>query len=250
VLHVTERGRGPALILIHAFPLDSSMWHAQTAFFSDRYRVIAPDILGFGGSQPPRAWTMPQMGEELAGLLDRLGLERCTLAGLSIGGYIALPFALKHPQRVERLILANTRARADLEGERTARTAMIEGLRKDGTTNLPEKMLPRLLSPEAPDEVRNWVKACIERTSAEAAIHALTAMRDRADYTKNLGQLHCPTLVIAGSGDAIIPVEDCKQMAAAIPGSEFSVVSQSGHLSNLENPAAFNQAMDLFVGRS
>src|SRR6186713_2245762 len=124
MLHFTERGRGPALILIHAFPLDSTMWHAQVECFSDRYWVIAPDLPGFGGSQPPHAWTIPKMGDELAGLMDRLALERCTLAGLSIGGYIALPFALKHPQRVDRLILAHTRARADLDKERSARNAM------------------------------------------------------------------------------------------------------------------------------
>jgi 3-oxoadipate enol-lactonase len=250
MLHFTERGRGPALLLIHACPLDSSMWDAQMAFFSDRYRVIAPDLPGFGGSQPPHAWTIPEMGEELANLMDRLGLETCTLAGLSIGGYIALPFALKHPKRVEQMILAHTRARADLDGERAARNTMIEGLRKDGTANLPDKMLPRLLSPETPDDVRNRVKAWIERTSAVAAVHALTAMRDRDDQTKHLDQLQCPTLVIAGSGDAIIPVKDCEQMAAAIPGSEIAVISQSGHLSNLENPAAFNQAVDRFLKRS
>ena len=250
MLHFAERGQGPALILIHAFPLDSSMWHAQMAYFSDRYRVIAPDLPGFGGSQPPHAWTIPEIGEELAELMDRLRLEKCTLAGLSIGGYIALPFTLKHPKRVERLILANTRARADVDEERSTRNAMIEGLRKAGTANLPDKMLPRLLGPETPETVRSWVKTCIERTSAEAAIHAVTAMRDRVDQTKHLDQLHCPTLVIAGSADAIIPVKECEEMAAVIPGSEIAVISQSGHLSNLENPEAFNQAIDRFLKRS
>ena len=187
------------------------------------------------------------MGEELAGLMDRLGLEKCTLAGLSIGGYIALPFALKHPHRVDRLILAHTRARADLQEERKSRNAMIEELQQVGVANLPGKMLPRLLAPDTPNEIQNRVKAVIERTNADAAIYAVTAMRDRADHTEDLAQIQCPTLVIAGSGDAIIPVQDCEQMAAAIPSSNIAVISQSGHLSNLENPTAFNQAIDRFL---
>src|SRR5688572_8829267 len=120
MLNYTERGRGPALVFIHAFPLDSSMWRAQVEYFSPRYRVITPDIIGFGGSQPPRPWTIAQMGDEVLSLLDHLAVEKCTLAGLSMGGYISLPFALAHPKRVERLVLAHTRARADLEPERTA----------------------------------------------------------------------------------------------------------------------------------
>jgi pimeloyl-ACP methyl ester carboxylesterase len=247
MLSFDERGRGPALLFIHAYPLDHSMWDAQMAFFSKRFRVVAPDIIGFGGSQPPRPWTIPDMVQALVSLLDHLKIEKCTPVGLSIGGYIGLPFALIHPDRVERLVLAHTRARADLESERAARNAMIEGLRKDGVSSLPEKMLPRLLGASASPEVRNQVRASIERASAEASIHAVTAMRERADQTGNLSRLRCPTLVIAGSGDAILKVEDCQSMAAAIPGAEFVVIPNTGHLSNLEDPPAFNEALDGFL---
>jgi 3-oxoadipate enol-lactonase len=250
MLSFTERGRGPALVLLHAYPLDSSMWHDQIDFFSNRYRVIAPDTLGFGGSQPARPWTISQMGDELVTLLDRLGIEECTLAGLSMGGYISLPFALSHPDRVGRLVLAHTRARADLEPERAARNAMIDELNKAGAATLPEKMLPRLLGPDAGEGVRSFVRASIERTTAEADIFAVTAMRDRADQTARLASLHCRTLVVAGSGDAILKVEDCRTMAEAIPQGEFVVIPQTGHLSSLEDPAAFNRALDDFLRRS
>ena len=250
MLTFAERGRGPALVFLHAYPLDSSMWRAQIEFFSNRYRVIAPDIVGFGGSQPAAQWTMAQMGDELAALLDRLGIERCTLAGLSMGGYISLPFALSHPGRVERLVLAHTRARADLETERTARNTMIDELKNAGTATLPEKMLPRLLGPDASEEVRGFVRASIERTTAEADIHAVTAMRDREDQTARLPGLLCPTLVVAGSGDAILKVEDSQTMAEAIPRGEFVVIPRTGHLSNLEDPMAFNGALDEFLRRS
>jgi len=249
MLSFAERGRGPVLLFIHAFPLDHTMWRAQIDFFSERYRVIAPDILGFGGSQPPRSWTMPDMGQELADLIDRLQVEKCALIGLSIGGYIALPFTLAYPDRVERLVLAHTRARADLEAERVNRNAMIDGLRKDGIATLPDKMLRRLLGADAPAEVRDFVRASIERASAEASVHAVTAMRDRADQTDNLARLRCPTLVIAGSGDAILKVEDCEAMAKAIPAAEFAVIPRTGHLSNLEDSVAFNRMLDQFLKR-
>jgi 3-oxoadipate enol-lactonase len=249
MLSFAERGRGPVLVFIHAFPLDHAMWQAQMDFFSGRYRVVAPDIPGFGGSQPPRPWTMPDMGEELARLMDDLKVEKCTLIGLSIGGYISLPFTLTHSHRVERLVLAHTRARADLEAEKANRNAMIDGLRKDGIATLPDKMLPRLLGADAPAEARDFVRASIERASAEASIYAVTAMRDRADQTHNLSRLQCPTLVLAGSGDAILKVEDCEAMAAAIPGAEIAVIPRTGHLSNLEDPAAFNRTLDRFLRR-
>jgi len=250
MLSFSEWGNGHALVFIHAFPLDSSMWQAQIEFFRERYRVITPDVPGFGASQPTRSWTMREMGEQLAALLDHLGIEKCTLAGLSMGGYISLPFALAHPTRVERLVLAHTRARADNETERSARNAMIDELQRDGYASLPEKMLPRLLSPDASAGVRDFVRASIRKTSAQACIHAVTAMRDRTDQTGQLGNLHCPSLVIAGSGDAILKVEDCEKMASAIPGGEFVVIPRTGHLSNLEDPETFNVSLDRFLKRS
>jgi len=111
MLSFSEWGNGHALVFIHAFPLDSSMWQAQIEFFRERYRVITPDVIGFGASQPARPWTMREIGDQLAALLDRLGIEKCTLAGLSMGGYISLPFALAHPNRVERLVLPYSGAR-------------------------------------------------------------------------------------------------------------------------------------------
>jgi len=249
-LSFTEQVRGLALVFLHAYPLDSSMWRNQIEFFSNRYRVIAPDILGFGGSQPARPWTMSQMGDELAALLDRLGIGKCTLAGLSMGGYISLPFALSHKDRVERLVLAHTRARADLEPERAARNAMIDELKKTGTATLPDKMLSRLLGPDAGEAVRSFVRASIERTTADADVFAVTAMRDREDQTTRLAGIHCRTLVVAGSGDAILKVEDCRAMAEAIPQCEFAVIPRTGHLSNLEDPAAFNRVLDNFLRQS
>ena len=248
MLHYIDKGHGSVLLFIHAFPLDHSMWQSQMEFFQNRCRVVAPDILGFGGSQPPRPWNMEQMGDELLILMDHLNIDRCTLAGLSIGGYIALPFAAKHPNRVEKLVLAHTRARADNETERNNRTAMIEALQKNGIAILPERMLPRLLAPGAPADIRERLTQTILDASPNAAIFAVTAMRNRTDATSLLGQLQCPTLVIAGGQDAILNVDDCRQMAAAIPDGKFVVIANAGHMSNLENPTEFNRVLEEFLG--
>jgi 3-oxoadipate enol-lactonase len=249
MLTYAEQGNGPALVFVHAYPLDHTMWQSQMDAFSSSYRVITPDVFGFGASQPPEPWTIAEMGEGLLEFLDHRQIARCTLAGLSMGGYIAIPFALAHRERVERLVLAHTRARGDSDAEKKARNDMIEGLKKDGVAPLPDKMIPRLLAAEASEPVKQFVRSSILRTSAEACIHAVTAMRDRADQTANLGRITCPTLVITGDADAIIKVEDSQKLADAIPNAEMRVIAGTGHLSNLESPAAFNQALDEFLKR-
>ena len=247
MLHYTEKGQGPTILFVHAFPLDHTMWAPQIEYFAKDHRVITPDILGFGGSQPAIPWTMEQMGEEILHLIDYLKIERCTLVGLSIGGYISLPFAAKHPNRIEKLVLAHTRARADNETERQNRTQMVTALQENGIQSLPDRMLPRLLGPNAPAELRQQLRRTILQASPNAAIFAVTAMRNRSDATSLLTSLSCPTLVLAGDGDSILKVEDCRQMAQAIPHSTFTVIPNAGHLSNLEEPAAFNRALEGFL---
>jgi 3-oxoadipate enol-lactonase len=249
MLSFSEQGRGPALVFLHAYPLDRSMWQTQVEAFSSRYRVVTPDAFGFGGSQPSRPWTMPEMGDALLELLNHLKIDRCTLAGLSMGGYIAIPFALAHADRIDRLILAHTRARADIEAEKAARNDMVAAIKKDGVGSLPDKMIPRLVAPNAAEEVRKFVRDSIMRASAEACVHAVTAMRDRLDQTEKLGKINCPTLVITGDADAIIKVEESKTMAAAILNSELKILSGTGHLSNLEDAPSFNKVLSDFLRR-
>jgi 3-oxoadipate enol-lactonase len=249
MLAFQEQGQGSALVFLHAYPLDHSMWQPQVEYFSNRYRVITPDAYGFGASQPSRPWSMQDMGNAVLELLNHLKIEKCTLAGLSMGGYISLPFALAHPDRVERLVLAHTRARADVEKEKAARNDMIASIKKDGVAILPDKMIPRLLAADAAESVKKFVRDSILRTSPEACINAVTAMRDRADQMANLRKLTCPTLVVTGDADAIITVEDSANMADEIKRGELRVIAKVGHLSNLEDTPAFNEALDEFLGR-
>jgi pimeloyl-ACP methyl ester carboxylesterase len=247
MLKFHEQGRGAPVLLIHAFPLDHTMWDPQVKFFADRFRVITPDIPGFGDSDNIGPWSIPQLAAEMVALIDHLALERCVIAGLSLGGYIALSIAVKHPGVVARLILAHTRSRADTETERASRTDLIAALEKDGTSILPSRLLPRLLGPNAAESVRQQVAAMVERANREACIHAITAMRERPDMTVKLPEIACPTMVVAGDSDVIIPVEECQKMASMIPQGTIAVIPKTGHLSNLEDSRAFNASMDTFL---
>jgi len=164
-----------------------------------------------------------------------------------MGGYIALPFYAKYGHLVSRLILADTRARADNEMEKGGRTEMIAALEQSGAAILPDRMLPRLLKPNPSNDVVQEVRHIISDTTASAAIFALMAMRDRPDASTVLHRISCPTLVIAGEHDAVTRLEECRAMADTVSSGSFVVIPNAGHLSNLENPAAFNEALDAFL---
>jgi 3-oxoadipate enol-lactonase len=238
-----DQGQGSVVLLLHAFPLNRTMWEPQFAALSSDFRVLAPDIRGFGGSQPPSPWTMESMADELKEFLDGLEIPECAVAGVSMGGYIALSFWAKYPRRVQRLVLSNTRAKADNETEKAARNDMIAALEQTGPSVLEERMLPRLLQPDPQPEVADRVRSMINQAGAPAAIHALTAMRDRPDLSTMVSRIGCPTMVVTGAADAIIKVEDARAMADVIRGSRFMRIPNSGHLSNLENPQQYNQAL-------
>lgn len=243
-LDYLDEGSGPGVLLIHAFPLDHTMWQPQVAALSNRFRVIAPDVRGFGGSLPASPWTIEEFCADLAQFLDRLNCSSCAVIGLSLGGYIALPFYSKYPNRVRQLVLANTRARADTDDEKAGRTAMIAALEKDGAAILPDRMIPRLLQPNPSPETVRLVRGLIEKTTATAAIHALIAMRERPDRSDILHRIKCPALVIGGQLDAVTRIEECRVMAQAIPGGRFAEIPDAGHLSNLENPKEFNRLLE------
>ena len=246
-LNYLDQGSGPAVLLLHAFPLNHTMWQRQVASLSSRFRVIAPDIWGFGESSPALPWTIDSVCDDLVEFLDRLGLGECAIAGLSMGGYIAIPFYSKYPERVRQLVLANTRARADNEAEKAARTEMIAALEQNGARILPDRMLPRLLQANPPPEIVRVVRDIIEQASAQAAIQAVMAMRDRPDCSTVLHRIKCPAMVVAGEYDLITRIDDCRAMAETISGGRFLRISNAGHLSNLENAEEFNRALNDFL---
>ena len=254
-IHYLDAGTGePALVLLHGFPLHAGMWAPQVEHISRTHRVIAPDLLGFGGSDAPETmyrYTMLGFADLVAGLLDHLGLERVVLCGLSMGGYVAFAVLRQYAERVSGLILADTRAAADTSMVFEKRTDQQDQVARIGTTALIETLLAGLLS----DETRANRLELVEQVrrlmanSAAGFIGALEAMKHRPDATDDLALITVPTLVIVGEDDALSPPDLAREMHERIPGSELAVLPHAGHLSNLEAADDFNAAVDAFLAR-
>jgi 3-oxoadipate enol-lactonase len=241
----------PPLVLLHGFPFDRSIWARQSGGLADGFRVIAPDLRGFGDSAPrPGPTTMDAYAQDVAGLLDHLGVRGAVVGGVSMGGYVALAFLRLFPNRVRALVLVDTRAGADSADAKKARDDTIALVRASGVAALAERMLPKLLTPrtlagDAPLVER--LRTMMASQSVEAVVGALTAMRDRPDSTATLATIAVPTLVVCGADDALIPTTESKAMAAAIPGARLASISNVGHLPNYERPKAFNDAVSAFL---
>lgn len=248
-LHFADSGTGPAVLLLHAFPLSGAMWKKQIAPLRGSFRLIAPDLPGFGGSQPPSS---PVSIAGYAGLalelLDALGVDKAAVVGLSMGGYVALELQAAAPQRVGALALCDTRAHADTDDGKRAREASARAVEEEGSTEpLIERLLPNLLSPSASPELRREVERLIGDTSVEGAAAAQRAIARRRDFTQALGKIGCPTLVLVGSHDTLSTPAEMQRIAQALPKARFQTISGAGHLSNIEKPDAFNSALRSFL---
>jgi 3-oxoadipate enol-lactonase len=251
-LHVHDTGDGPALLFLHAFPLDASMWDTQVGAFSARYRCLRPDMYGFGSSPaPPQGMSLDDVAEAVVAALDARGVRRATVVGQSMGGYLAFPLLRRFADRVERLVLCDTRAGADTDAAREDRLRMAEAVRRSGSVEaIVEPMVARLLAPENAAEfhISDPVRGRIRRATPAGVAAAQEAMALRPDSSALLAKITVPTLVLVGSQDAITPPEEAERMAAAIPGARFEVIEGAGHLSNLERWDAFNAALAAFLG--
>ncbi len=247
-LAVESRGQGPAVLFIHGYPLNRGIWHHQVAQLRG-VRRIAVDLRGMGGSDAPDlGYSMATYAEDLAGLLDALGVDSAVLVGLSMGGYVALEFLRRWPSRVRGLVLMDTRAGADSAEGRKGRDAQLALAREEGTGAVAALMVPKLLAPGAPPALVAHLEQMITRTPLAGLAGALTAMRDRADSTDLLAGLgERPVLVVSGEQDHLIPPAVARELAAAIPGARFELVPGAGHLPPLEQPEATTRILQEFL---
>jgi len=246
-------GNGMPLLLIHGFPLDRSLWRSQIEGLQSAARVIAPDLRGFGQSgDAPETMTMDEYAADLKALLDALNVKQAVVCGLSMGGYIALAFLAKYPGMLKGLILANTRAGADSEQAREARYANAQKAFDEGVPAIAEGMLPKMLTEATRanrDSLTAYVRSMMAHQPAKGVAAAQRGMAARPDRTSMLAAINIPTLIITGSADTLIPPSESEAMAKAIPGSKLVVVPDVAHLSNVENPDAFNAAVREFIGK-
>jgi pimeloyl-ACP methyl ester carboxylesterase len=257
VLHYLDEGSGdPPVVLLHAFPLRAAMWEPQLIAWRDRYRVVAPDLPGFGGSDPPDDPARCSMGHYADGVLElagTLGLGPFVLVGLSIGGYIAFEIVRRAPAALAGLVLADTRPGADslevMERRSSHQRELREGV---ALASLGRQLVGGLVAPGSADRermVREGVAMAVE-SRREGWIAALEAMKGRPDSTEDLAQIRAPTLVVVGEHDSSSPPEVAGRMCSRIPGAHLTIIPRAGHLSSMENPEAFNRAVGDFVAEA
>ncbi len=241
------------VVLLHAFPLSSRMWQPLADALGPSLQLVTPDFRGAGevplGDGPP---SLDVLADDVAALLDSRGVQRAVVGGLSMGGYVALAFARRHPERLAALVLADTRTGADTEAARQSRLEMAETLVREGTPRvLVEESLPGLLGDTTkrsrPDVVA-FVRELVSSASPATAAWWQRAMAARADSHAVLDSLDVPVLVLVGAEDTLTPPAGASAMAEAARLARLVVLPGAGHLSAIETPAEFAAELAAFVG--
>jgi 3-oxoadipate enol-lactonase len=250
-LAVEVRGDGPAVLFVHGYPFDRSIWSHQVAAL-DGYRRIAPDLRGMGASDAPDlGYSMEIYAADLAALLGVLGVEEVVLCGLSMGGYIAFECLRRWRQRVRGLVLMDTRAEADTAEGRKARDAAAALARDGGAEAVTESLLPRVLGRSTrtgASITAERVRGMMSSTPVSGLVGALAAMRDRPDSSPLLPDLAgLPTLVMVGEEDELTPPDTARAMANRIPGARLVMIPGSGHLPPVERPVETTRALLEFL---
>ncbi|BBC34832.1 Hydrolase, alpha/beta domain protein [Streptomyces graminofaciens] len=238
----------PPLVLIHGHPFDRTMWHPQIDAFATTHRVIAPDLRGYGTSPVvPGITPLSTFAEDIATLLDDLGVTDFVLAGLSMGGQIAMECYRLFPHRVRGLVLADTFPAAETEEGKRTRNAMADRLLREGMGTYADEVLYKMVAPYADAEVAAHVRRMMTATDPRGAAAALRGRAERPDYRELLTRVTVPALVVVGADDEYTPVTDAEAMHAALSDSTLHVIADAAHLPNLERPADFNKALEDFL---
>ncbi|HLY65708.1 MAG TPA: alpha/beta fold hydrolase [Chloroflexota bacterium] len=247
-IHYERGGQGPLLVLLHGLGSNARSWQHQLQGLAGDYDVVAWDMRGYGSSSDPVApYTMGEIADDLAGLLDHLGFEKAHVGGLSMGGVIALELYARRPQRVRSLILvdanAGQAALAEEERQRRLDQRLIGAAEPAG---LARQRTPMLLSPDASPEVVAEAESIMEEIHPEGYRFAARAFAE-TDEREVLPRIVVPTLVVWGEADTVTTREEVDSLVNAIPGAQFEVIPRAGHLCNQENPEAFNGALRRFL---
>ena len=251
-LFYDDTGSGPPVVLLHGYPFNRTLWKDQVEALRDDYRVITPDLRGFGDSDASDgAATMSRMARDVAQLLDALEISSATIGGLSMGGYVVLAFYKQFASRVSGLLLADTRSQSDTEENKQVRASQAQQVMAEGMAGIADAMLPKLLTSETVSrrpEVVKRVRDMMIKTNPAGAAAALLGMAVREDQTSLLSQIAVPTLILVGREDPITPVADSEKMHDQIKGSRLVVIENAAHVSNIEQAEVFNVELRSFLG--
>ncbi|MFJ5305328.1 alpha/beta fold hydrolase [Streptomyces sp. NPDC088350] len=241
------------LVLIHGHPFDHTMWTPQIEAFSPARQVIAPDLRGYGRtSRTPTPSTVTRFSDfaaDIEALLDKSRVETFVLAGLSMGGQIAMDCYGRFPERVRGLVLADTFPAADTPEAARVRNTTADRLLREGMRGYADEVLEKMVAPDADPRVKAHVHGMMTATAPEAAAAALRARAQRPDYRDLLTRVTVPALVVVGADDTYTPVSDAEAMHAALPDSTLHVIDGAAHMPNLERPKEFNEILGEFLAR-
>lgn len=240
-----DEGSGFPIVWIHGFPLSSAVFERQTSIAG--FRHIRPDLPGFGRTPPDGTdASMESYAREILAMLDEKKIDRAVIAGLSMGGYIAMQLLRDAPQRVAGLLLIDTRETPDTEEGRAGRLKSVADVEANGIGSVVESMLPKMTYSES---LQPEVRAIMETSSKEGVIAALKAMASRPDSSHTLRNAHVAALVVVGDRDVITPPSDAERMVATIPKAEMAPLARAGHLSNYEGAQQLNPIITAFLAR-
>ncbi len=251
-LDYERSGSGTPLLFIHGYPLSRKIWQPQLSSLSDIADMLTVDLRGHGASYPfSGPYPMDLLADDCYRVLTHLKVELpAVVCGLSMGGYITFALYRRHPEIFKGMILTSTRAGADSPDGKANREAGIKNVREKGVPFIVDGMLPKLVSPKTISSNPTLVatlRSIMLETSVNGVIGALQGMRDRPDSTPLLSQITCPTLVIHGADDQLIPVSESEQMSRLIPHAQLVVIRDAGHLVNMEQPEHYNQAVQTYL---
>lgn len=250
-MRVLEAGAGRPLVLLHPFPLDANYWAPQLAAPPAGWRLLAPDLRGFGtqGAGDAPAEALDDHARDVFAMLDARGIDRAVVAGVSMGGYVAFAMLRRNAARVRALVLANTRMDADPPEGTAKRQAMLDVIAREGSAGVARDMPPLLGAStmrERPELVAR-VRASVGEAPAEGMAAAVRAMMRRPGSEPALAAFGGPVLIVSGSEDTLTPPPLQHAMRAAAPAAVHEVIEGAGHLASLEAPAAFNAVLLRFL---
>jgi 3-oxoadipate enol-lactonase len=242
---------GLPVVLIHGFPFSREMWQPQIEALKKNYYLITYDVRGHGSSDTGDGqYTVELFVDDLITLLDHLKLSRVVLGGFSMGGYIALRAVERHPERFRALILCDTKSEPDNNEGKIRRAVQVKAVKQFGTKQFAENFLRTVFHEKSfatrPEAVE-LIREIIGNNKPAGVAGTLIALAARTDTTSSLFTIAIPTLILVGQHDALTPVSAASAMKAKIPGAELRTIPHAAHMSNLENPDEFNEALLEFL---